>query len=201
VDTKVDTKAKKPKHAKLPVPQDMQSAAQCERDLGKALTNIAERRLMLDQEIKKLLDKHSPAIEFYTSNALRYAKALHEYAAKNRRALTDQDKNKTVELMGAGTVRWYDTPPAISLSKETTVDELVGELEALGLARFVRIVKELDKEALLREPEVADSIKGISVAKDEKFVIQPRDSDSRLERKASTKRWKLVFKNETSPAT
>lgn len=52
--------------------------------------------------------------------------------------------------------------------------ELIDRLERFGLHRFVRIKKELDKTAILKEPQAIADIEGVSIkVGDEELIITP----------------------------
>ena len=60
---------------------------------------------------------------------------------------------------------------------------IVGILESLlnlGLFRFIRTKEELNKEAMLAEPDIARSISGVTIREGvEEFVIKPNDEEVR----------------------
>ena len=45
------------------------------------------------------------------------------------------------------------------------------------LKRFIRTKEEINKEAILDEPEVVASVKGISITQKEDFVIVPFETE------------------------
>lgn len=94
---------------------------------------------------------------------------LEIWAAANREVLTDGGKSKTA-VLATGEVRWRMTPPAVTVKGiQAVLEYLFGH----RLDRFVRVKHEIDKEALLREPEMAAQIPGLSIGQREEFVIVP----------------------------
>jgi phage host-nuclease inhibitor protein Gam len=91
------------------------------------------------------------------------------WCTANRAQLTNDGKVKTVNF-GAGKVLWRMTPSSVGLSK---VAEVLKALKALGLERLIRIKEEVNKDAILLEPEAVADIKGISIGQHEEFVIEP----------------------------
>ncbi len=83
--------------------------------------------------------------------------------------MTEQGKKKTVELP-TGIFGWRTTPPSVSLKN---VKKVMEELKKLGLTQFIRIKEEINKEAILREPDVAKHVKGILITQHEEFVVKP----------------------------
>jgi phage host-nuclease inhibitor protein Gam len=62
-------------------------------------------------------------------------------------------------------------PPSVRLRDMKRVLEA---LVQLGLARFIRVKQEVDKEAMLREPELAAQVPGVSIGSEgEEFVVSP----------------------------
>jgi phage host-nuclease inhibitor protein Gam len=47
----------------------------------------------------------------------------------------------------------------------------------LKLDRFLRQKLEVNKEAVLAEPEIAEQVKGITVKQDEDFFVAPAEDD------------------------
>ena len=76
---------------------------------------------------------------------------------------------KTVKL-GNGELRWRTRPPSVTVRAAGLVIEA---LKRLGLDRFIRTKEEIDKEAILADPEAVRDVKGISVGQGEDFVIVP----------------------------
>ena len=93
----------------------------------------------------------------------------------NRQAITDGGKVKFADFV-TGTVKWRINPPKVSVSG---MDAVLALLEAnADLARFVRVKKEVNKDAILNEPGLfADgAVPGIRlVIGAEFFVIEPHD--------------------------
>lgn len=76
---------------------------------------------------------------------------------------------KTVKL-GNGELRWRLRPPSVVVRGAGMVVEA---LKRLGLSRFVRVKEEIDKAAILADPQAVQDVKGLQVAQGEDFVIVP----------------------------
>ncbi len=101
------------------------------------------------------------------------AKGLQLWCEANRATLTRDGKVKFHEF-ATGTVKWRMRPPSIAVRG---VEAVLGTLKQLGLDRFVRTKQEVDKDALLKEPEIAKGIGGITVSQREDFVVVPHESN------------------------
>ncbi|PIS34681.1 MAG: hypothetical protein COT37_01425, partial [Parcubacteria group bacterium CG08_land_8_20_14_0_20_43_9] len=55
------------------------------------------------------------------------------------------------------------------------VESILESLKALKLKRFIRTKEEVDKEAMLKEPETAKTVKGVSISQHEEFVAKPAE--------------------------
>lgn len=92
------------------------------------------------------------------------------YCEAHRLELTDGGKVKTANLI-TGEVQWRQRPPSVSVRGSDTVIEM---LKRLGLGRFVRTKEEVNKEAILNEPDEVRGVAGLTVVTGvEDFVITP----------------------------
>ncbi len=111
--------------------------------------------------------------------------AVAWYAEANRKTLTDDGKTKTV-TMTAGSFGWRLCPPSVAVKRGLTAPDLVTSVKALAtryigdgkrkIARavlcFVRLKEEPDKEAMLKNPDLAAEIEGIRIVTDkEEFFL------------------------------
>ncbi|CAK0765945.1 hypothetical protein CCP3SC15_330001 [Gammaproteobacteria bacterium] len=88
------------------------------------------------------------------------------------RGLTPNDE-RTIELSN-GAFGWRITPPKVNVRNE---DGVLEQLHAKGLVRFIRVVNEINKEAILVEPDAIAEIKGLTVANSEQFWAKPFESN------------------------
>ena len=103
-------------------------------------------------------------------------KAVQAFCESRRLELTNGGKQKTAYFT-TGEVQWRAHPPA---GLATGIDRMWESLRNLGLFRFIRTKEELNKEAMLAEPEVARSISGVTIREGvEEFVIKPNDEEVR----------------------
>jgi phage host-nuclease inhibitor protein Gam len=115
--------------------------------------------------------------EKYESEALPLADEITSLSAgvqswceAHRDEITQNRKVKTY-VFASGEVKWRTRPPSVSLKK---IDDVIESLKSLGLDRFIRKKEEVNKEAILAEPDVVKGVRGISIKKDEEdFVIEP----------------------------
>lgn len=124
------------------------------------------------------------AIGVLQENAARAAAPIDEelseleagiaaYCTTNRDLLTDGGKVKFVDL-ATGRVLWRNNPPKVLVRG---IEAVIAFLERTPeLSRFVRLKKEINKEAILNEAELfsAQPVPGITISSGkEQFVIEP----------------------------
>lgn len=156
--------------ANLPVPQNRDDAAAAVTTIG----DVGRQLKRLEADMNDELAKTKEAYE-YLATPLRASieektEGLKIWAEANRTALTGGDKTKTVDI-GTGVLRWRLRPPSVRLLK---IESILTSLRGLGLQRFVRTKEEVDKEAMLREPEVARMVPGVTIGSEgEDFIVEP----------------------------
>jgi phage host-nuclease inhibitor protein Gam len=167
--TKVRIKAA----AAIGVPQTL---AEVNRDI--AAIGIAQRER--DRIRADMNDALAAQREMWEAQARPYADQIKEltsgvqlYCEANRSNLTQNGKVKTAKL-ASGEVSWRTRPPSVTVRGAELVIEA---LKTLGLARFVRIKEEVNKEAILAEPEVAQQVRGVTISQGEDFVVKPWDTE------------------------
>lgn len=103
--------------------------------------------------------------------------AMLAWATANRDQLTDGGKVKFADLT-TGIIRWRNNPPKVSVRG---VDAVLALLEGNPLfERFVRVKKEVNKDAVLNEADffAANPVPGLSVVQGKEFfVIEPHNQD------------------------
>lgn len=160
--------------AQHPVPQSMTEAndfihrigaAQRERD--RIQTEMNERLADIKAEYEAKAQPFKAEIEERTKGVLTFCEA-------NRDELTRSGKVK-FHRFPAGEVNWRRRPPKVSVRGLAVVVE---RLKALKLTRFLRVKEEINKEAMLAEPDVAGAIDGVKIGSEgEDFVIVPFETE------------------------
>ena len=96
-------------------------------------------------------------------------RGVQAWCEAHREELTG-GRTKTVEF-GSGRALWRLRPPSVSLRGKEAVIEACA---TLGLNRFLRMKVDVNKEAMLAEPDVARRVAGVSIGSEgEDFVIEP----------------------------
>ena len=160
---------KRLKAATLEAPQSREETQSWIKTLGDTQREHARLTHDLNDKIAELTDAAKPALNALAERSAALQQGIQAWCEANRAELT-AGGGKTANLI-TGEVSWRQRPPSIAVRGAEAVLE---SLRTLGLHRFIRQKEEINKEALLNEPDIAAGIAGISVVKGkEDFAITP----------------------------
>jgi len=159
--------------AAVAIPQNREQAAQAIADIG--ATNRALARLTADMndylaEIKRVYEERAEPLR---QQIEAKTMAVQTWAEANREQLTQNGKVKTAALT-TGEILWRTRPPSVTVRG---VEAVLDALRRLGLTRFIRAKEEINKEAILNEPQAIMGVAGISISQGEDFVIVPFETE------------------------
>jgi phage host-nuclease inhibitor protein Gam len=159
------------KHAVVPVPRTLEETAEFVARIGKAQREMSQIQNSVTEKVEKLKAKAMADSQPLEEEVSRLVEGIFAFAESRRDKLTDGGKRKTVELP-TGTFGWRWTPPSVLIRNTESV---LKNLKSLGLQRFIRTKPEIDKEAMLKEQEVAKTVKGVSISQHEEFAVKPSE--------------------------
>lgn len=154
------------------VPQSKTDCAAHIKDLGDLQREFERQRAEMNDAIAEIAKRYQPELEQLTQRIETLQQGVQAWCEAHRMDLCgENDKlGKTANFV-TGTVAWRQRPPSVSIRGADTVLET---LERMGLGRFVRNKPEVNKEAILHEPEAVRGIAGIKILTGaEDFVVQP----------------------------
>lgn len=158
----------------LPVPQTRDDAADWLRQIGEANRDVARIEADLNDELARLKETAEKKAAPLRETVKGLTEGLKFWAEANRDALTGGGKTKTADL-GTGKVSWRLRPPSVRISG---MDRVVAAIKQLGLTRFLRVKEEVNKEALLADPETARGIAGVVIGSEgEDFIAEPFEAE------------------------
>ena len=160
-----------PKREVVAVPKSLDEAAQFLAQIGKEQRAADKIQSGFNAAVDKLKTQAMVDVEPHQKKVSQLLEGLFAFAETHRDELTDGGKHKTVEVP-TGTFGWRMTPPAVSLRD---VKSILRSLKSLKLTRFVRTKEEVDKEAMLKEPDIAKTVKGVTISQREDFVAKPSE--------------------------
>ncbi|GLQ20476.1 host-nuclease inhibitor Gam family protein [Algimonas porphyrae] len=140
-------------------PQSRAEAEEWMSRLQKVNIRIRDIDTDLREQSADLKVRAAAKVEPFINEKEIISKGLFAWAEANRDALTNGGKTKTIKLE-TGTVFWRQQPAKVTLRG---VDKVLEYLSSNRLRRFIRIKKEVDKDAMLREQTVASKIPGVSI--------------------------------------
>ncbi len=167
------------KAAKVPsrwVPQSLEEVDEAVAKIGNLQRRKIVEQTKLDNKVQAAKNTAAKHIAPLDEKIDELVEGIAAYSGANRSKLTDDGKHKTVKLR-SGELRWRTTPPAVNLRG---VESVIRAIKKKGWDHFLRIKSEVDKEALKREPALANTIPGVSITQREEFVVVPSETQAEL---------------------
>ena len=145
------------------------------REMGDVSREVKRLEATMNDGIAELQEQYANDAAPLNERIEALQDSVQLWCEANRMAITDGGKVKFADFV-TGIVKWRINPPKVSVSG---VDAVVALLEGNPeLSRFLRVKREVNKEAILNEQELfADGqVPGIKlVLGKEFFVIEPHD--------------------------
>lgn len=151
------------------VPQNREQVAEAISVIGAARRKLAKIEADMNEQIAHTKEHYEKLAEPHNKIIKQQQLGVQTWCEANRDALTDGGKVKFAAFT-SGEVKWRLNPKSVAVKGAKAVLEL---LKKSGLTRFIRTKEEIDKEAILAEPDAVASIKGIAFVQEEEFVIEP----------------------------
>jgi phage host-nuclease inhibitor protein Gam len=152
------------------VPQNMDQAAEMVARMGAIERELTVAATALAEEVAQAKNKAEASAAPLKAELEMLGRGVHLWAEANRETLTDGGRRKTVRL-ATGEIAWRALPPSVKLRDTNAVMEA---LRAHQLGKFIREKFEIDREAMLREPALAATVPGVTIASGvEEFVVTP----------------------------
>lgn len=155
-------------------PQTRDQVAAHIAEIGYLQRQFGRVQAELNDGISQLTQAAQPALAEYTARIEALQAGVQTWCEAHRDELTRDGKVKTANLV-TGEVQWRQRPPSVTVR---AADFVIEQLRNLGLARFVRVKEEVNKEAILAEPAAVAGIAGLTVKTGvEDFVITPFEQE------------------------
>lgn len=171
--------------ADVRIPQNRDEAASMIAEFGAASREVQR----IETDLKEALAVQKKASEDlarpHLDKALQIFRGLQLYCEANRAQLLGNTGTKTVDF-GTGTVKWRWNPPKVRISGDaedviTAIVQLAEEATTRGdadasnaLLNFLRVKQEIDKEAMLKNPDLARTLPGVGIGRGgETFEVEP----------------------------
>lgn len=142
------------------------------QEMGDAQRKVERIEASMNDKLSKLKaeyeERAKPLNELIANNFA----AIQAYCGVNRDNMLKGDA-KTAKLT-TGEIYWRVTPPKVAIRG---ADAVMKALKSLGLIHFIRSKEEIDKQAILADPDKVSQIKGITISQREEFGVKPFSSE------------------------
>jgi len=156
-----------------PVPQSREDCTDYIAKIGELQRERIRIETEMNDAIAKLKQQFEEAAHPKAEAIRALSAGVQVWCAANRMAITNNGKTKTANL-SAGEVKWRTRPPRVTLKGK---DAIIETMTRLRLKRFLRVSIDINKDALLAEPDVAKTIPGVTIRQGEDFVIIPFETE------------------------
>lgn len=169
------------------VPQDLRQCIDMIAQTGTLQRQLDGIQNELNEKIKQLTERAREETAPREVALKSIALGIHEWAEKNRDKILPP-KAKSV-MLATGEIAWKFSKGRV----ESEDDEMaINALETAGLHDLVRKKKELDKQEILKNPDLVADIPSLKVVKDETFSIKPTEYQVTIE---SPKKKRIVIRS------
>lgn len=143
--------------------------------IGDIQRDLARMSADMNDAIGEITARHQPAIDAAKARIDVLQQGIQGWCEAHRDDLTQGGKVKSAQFV-TGEVAWRARPPSVGIRG---VDTVIDTLKRLGFGRFVRVKEEINKEAILNEPDEVRGVAGITLNTGvEDFLITPFEADS-----------------------
>ncbi len=159
----------KAKSKSVPAPQSREEAAAMLRSIGEGAREVARIEADMNDDLARIKEEAEAKAAPHRSAIMQMTEGLKTWCEANRETLTDGGKRKFADL-GTGRIEWRFSPPKVTIRG---VEGVIAAIKTLGLP-FLRTKEEIDKEAMLREPDKARLVPGVTIGSEgETFSVEP----------------------------
>lgn len=157
-----------------PVPQTRDQVNGAITRIGDLQRERARLETEMNDQIAVIKEKYSQKAAPLTQEIQARSKVVQMWCETNRPELTKEGRVK-FHKFSAGEVNWRKLPAKVSIRGK---DKVIQALKDAELTEYLRVIYEIDKDAIKRKPHVANLIKGISVGSEgEQFTITPFETE------------------------
>lgn len=145
------------------------------KEIGDLNREIERLAIEQNDKLAAITEEYAPLINAVKETLKPKQEAVQAWCESHRDELTKDGKTKTGQF-NTGEVQWRQRPPSVGIRGTESVLE---SLRTLGLDRFIRTKEEVNKEAMLNEPELAATVAGVTIKTGiEDFVITPFEQEA-----------------------
>lgn len=157
----------------LKVPQNRDETIEYIAEIGRLQRERERIQTAMNDEIAAIKQKYEQQAQPIGQDIKQLSEGAQIWCEANRVELTNNGKVKFAQL-ASGKINWRMRPPKVTLRKK---EQIIEDCHQLGLTRFLRTTEDINKEAMLAEQDVAETLKGVSITQAEDFVITPYETE------------------------
>ncbi|PIA70942.1 host-nuclease inhibitor protein Gam [Ectopseudomonas toyotomiensis] len=152
------------------IPQTRDQVVSDIKAIGDVQREITRLETEMNDEIGEVTERFAGPVDDLKKRLTALQSGVQGWCEAHRAELTDNNKVKFANLV-TGEVQWRCRPPSVTVRGAESVLEL---LKVKGLERFIRTKEEVNKEAILNEPDAVEALPGVTINRDiEDFAIVP----------------------------
>ena len=159
--------------AEIDIPQTRDEVNQAIADIGMAQRERERIQAAMNDDLANIRARYEEAAKPHAERIKALTQGVAAWCEAHRDELTKSGRTKTAKL-ATGEVSWRTRPPSVAVRGK---DVVIEALRKLGLDRFLRVKVDLDKDAILREPDSIEGVRGLSISQREDFIVKPDSTD------------------------
>ncbi len=167
-NTRIKTEA-----ARYKVPQSHDECVEAIAQIGRLQRERARIEAAMNDDLAAIRQAYEEQAKPLGDEIRQLTDGVQTFCEANRDRLTQGGKVKFARL-ASGEIKWRMRPPKVSLRG---IDNIIEACKRLGLTRFLRVKEEVNKDAMLAEPEVAQGLTGVNISQGEDFVVVPFETE------------------------
>lgn len=155
--------------ATFPVPQSRDDVDRAIARIGALQRERTRVHADKDEKMAAINQVHKAQLEPLEEEIRLQQQGIQTWCESHRAELTQNDKVKYHDFP-AGAVKWRMRPAKVVLK---SIEMVLDALKQRGLNRFVRTKEEVNKEAILADPDALLGVPGIKIEQGEDFIVEP----------------------------
>ena len=150
------------------IPASIQEAATYLLSIGEKQREINKIKRETKKEVELLNSEANKKVDALKKDRDAFFVALFGYAAPRKAELTKETRSQATF---AGTFGWRWTTPMVEVAEGKNDQDVIKTLKRIGLTDYIRVVEEVDREALLRD---RPNVPGVSYTQRDEFFAKPK---------------------------
>ena len=160
--------------AMVAIPQSQEEAIAGIARVGDLRDRIAALKAEAEARVRAIGEELERAVAQPAAELAEAERGVQTWCEAHRAELTKGGRVKTVEF-GTGRVLWRQRPPRVTIRG---IEAAIAICRSFGFGQFLRTRVEINKEAMLADPDRARLVAGVTVSSEgEDFVIEPAGLD------------------------